>query len=351
MKSLVTVLVPSLYSTLVHGLPQAAPPTEPVYPETGHSNDNGGIFGVGIDILTSGFISLDKISGTLGLGSEFPPLSELLPGVADILTGNAQPGGTGPYPARWFADPDLPHHTIYAPATPPPSDVSLPVIVWGNGFCLNVGNSYQPFLQEIASHGYIVIASGDPLPKLVLNPLQLLTTTGLQSKSIQLTQSINFAHAGGLAKYGNVDLTRLAAAGQSCGGQEAYSASYHDPRVVLTMLFNSGVFIPARRYLLNELMAPVAYFVGGEIDLGHEVSLADYAVLPEGLPSVWASLDTGHAGTYFAENGGKDAVAAVTFLEWRFRQNEDAKLKFTDPSFPDSLARDGWNITWKNINI
>ena len=117
------------------------------------------------------------------------------------------------------------------------------------------------------------------------------------------------------------------------------------------MLFNSGVFIPARRYLLNELTAPVAYFVGGDIDLGHEVSLADYAVLPEGLPSVWSSLDTGHAGTYFAENGGKDAIAAVTFLEWWFRGDEAAKRAFTDPSSLGSLASEGWNITWKNVNV
>jgi hypothetical protein len=343
MKPFATTLVVSLLSLTI---PISA--QDQNFPEKGHSNDNGGIFGVGVDILFSGFISLDKISGTLGLGSEFPPLSELLPGVTDILTGNQQPGGSGPYPAKWFTDPELPNHTIYAPASPPVG-VQLPVIVWGNGFCINVGNSYQPFLQEIASHGYLVIASGPPLPKIALDPLTLITTTGLQSKSIQLTQAIDFVYAGKASKYGSIDTSRLAAAGQSCGGQEAYSASYHDPRVVLTMLFNSGVFIPARRYLLSELTAPVAYFCGGPIDLSYEISLADYALLPQGLPSVWSSLDTGHAGTYFAENGGKDAQAAVTFLQWWFRGDEAAKQKFTDPSSAGSLAGEGWNVTMKNV--
>jgi len=314
MKSLPSTFVSLFFlsHSLVQSLPQTTP-TTPEYPATGHSDDNGGIFGVGADILTSGFISLDKIPGTLGLGSEFPPLGQLLPGVADILTSNAQPGGSGAYPARWFAEPDLPNHTVYAPANPP-ANLIMPAIVWGNGFCLNIGTSYHPFLQELASHGYLIIASGPPLPNLA----QRFPIT-LQSKSIQLTQAIDFIHSGRAAKYGSIDTSHLAAAGQSCGGQEAYSASYHDPRVTLTMLFNSGVFIPARRYLLHELTAPVAYFVGGEIDLGHDVSLADYAVLPAGLPALWASLDTGHAGTYFAKNGGKDAQAAVAFLEWMFR--------------------------------
>jgi hypothetical protein len=41
-------------------------------------------------------------------------------------------GGSGLYKAQYQADPTLPKHTIYAPKTPP-TDISLPVIVWGEG--------------------------------------------------------------------------------------------------------------------------------------------------------------------------------------------------------------------------
>lgn len=74
-------------------------------------------------------------------------------------------GGSGPYKATIFNDPTLPKHTIYAPQKPPPADVKLPVIVWGNGLCSAVGTFFQNFLTEIASHGYIVIASGAPGPQ------------------------------------------------------------------------------------------------------------------------------------------------------------------------------------------
>jgi hypothetical protein len=41
-------------------------------------------------------------------------------------------GGSGPYKAAYQADPSLPQHTIYAPKQPP-QNVSLPILVWGEG--------------------------------------------------------------------------------------------------------------------------------------------------------------------------------------------------------------------------
>ncbi|KIV99257.1 uncharacterized protein PV09_09028 [Verruconis gallopava] len=320
------------------------------FPATGDNGDNGGIFGVGPDIFLSGFISPDKISGTLSLGSQSPPLSQVIPSVGQVLFSDASPGGTGPYPARWFTEPDLPAHTIYAPAAPPKDGKAMPVVVWGNGFCINVGNSYHPFLQEIASHGYLVIANGPPLAAIEMNFEDFLSSEGIASHPSQQTQAIDWVTAGKAGRYGNIDTKHIASAGQSCGGQEAYSSSYHDTRVVLTMLFNSGVFIPSRRYLLKALTAPVGYFCGGPIDLGYAVSLADYALLPEGLPAVWASLDTGHTGTYWGTNGGKDAQAAVAFLDWWFREDQIAKQKFVDPGSAGSLVSQDWNVTMKNID-
>src|ERR1700712_492249 len=73
-------------------------------------------------------------------------------------------GGSGPFKAAAFTDPTLPKHTIYAPQTPPPADVKLPVIVWGNGLCAATGTFFYNFLMEVASHGFVVIANGAPAP-------------------------------------------------------------------------------------------------------------------------------------------------------------------------------------------
>jgi hypothetical protein len=56
----------------------------------------------------------------------------------------------------------------------------------------------------------------------------------------------------------------------SCGGLEAYSASYHDSRVKTTLICNSGVIDEEKKYLLAELKAPVAYFIGGPKDIAYK---------------------------------------------------------------------------------
>jgi hypothetical protein len=80
-----------------------------------------------------------------------------------------------------------------------------------------------------------------------------------------------------------------------------------------------------------------------------EQALKDYDLLPKGVPAMFASLDTGHMGTYAAPNAGKFGKAAVAFLEWQLRGNKDAKSKFTDPSTEGSLVSAHWNVTTKNF--
>src|SRR5580700_10208402 len=72
--------------------------------------------------------------------------------------------GTGIYPALKEMDPSLPDHVIYRPA-----DLSklgkqkLGVLAWGNGGCSADGAGARLHLAEIASHGYLAIASGSIL--------------------------------------------------------------------------------------------------------------------------------------------------------------------------------------------
>jgi hypothetical protein len=125
-------------------------------------------------------------------------------------------GGSGPYKANYTEDATLPDHTIYAPLTPPPADVKLPVIIWGNGFCMAAGTMFGNFLNEIASHGFVIVANG---------PVK----TGSMSQTTykDLIKGLDWVTTDPAAKkYGNLDLTKIAVAGQSCGGLEAVSLSY-----------------------------------------------------------------------------------------------------------------------------
>jgi hypothetical protein len=67
--------------------------------------------------------------------------------------------GSGKYPAGYLTDSTLPKHTLYAPKTPP-AGTKMPVLVWGEGGCLNGETTYSPLLTEIASHGYLVLVNG-----------------------------------------------------------------------------------------------------------------------------------------------------------------------------------------------
>src|SRR6478752_5788658 len=71
------------------------------------------------------------------------------------------PLGSGPYKAIMAAEPSLPSQVAYYPANLSQlRGKRMPVVIWGNGSCLYVGNRYRQFLTEVASHGYLVIAGG-----------------------------------------------------------------------------------------------------------------------------------------------------------------------------------------------
>jgi hypothetical protein len=166
-------------------------------------------------------------------------------------------GGAGPYKANYTVDPSLPSRTLYAPINPP-KNVSMPVIIWGG--CLASGVMYANFLTEVASHGYFAIATGLPV-----NSMGGTTVS-------DMTRNIDWVmHNAAVKKYGNIDTTKIIAAGHNCGGLEALSGTYRDPRVMMTMVFNSGISDDTTREKLKELSKPVAYFEGDpQIDYAYK---------------------------------------------------------------------------------
>jgi hypothetical protein len=84
------------------------------------------------------------------------------------------------------------------------------------------------------------------------------TNDGDKSRAIQLTEAIDWAFKGAAAgKYGEVNTDYIGAAGQSCGGVEAYSASVLEPRVKVVGIYNTGVIDPGRRWYLKEMKQPI----------------------------------------------------------------------------------------------
>ncbi|MCO8276216.1 cellulose-binding domain-containing protein [Actinoplanes sp. TRM 88003] len=246
-------------------------------------------------------------------------------------------GGSGPYPADYETSGSLSNHTIYRPQTLPSE--RLPIFVWGNGGCSANGLSQQNFLREIASHGFLAIASGGP-------------NAGGSTSAQMLTQSIDWAVAensrSGSKYYGKLDTSKIAVGGFSCGGLEAYAVS-NDSRVTTTTIFSSGLLNDADDYQLRRLTKPIAYFIGGTGDIAYPNAMDDWGKLPSGLPAFMGNLNVGHGGTYDQANGGEFGRVAVLYLKWRLKGDTTAGANFAGSDC--GLCRSQWQVQQKNLTL
>ena len=83
--------------------------------------------------------------------------------VAQTQSRILEEGGTGPYKAVMTEVEGLAEHTVFCPQDLSAFDEKnpLPVLVWGNGACSNSPFEHMKFLNEIASYGYLVVATGN----------------------------------------------------------------------------------------------------------------------------------------------------------------------------------------------
>ena len=259
-------------------------------------------------------------------------------------------GGTGPYKAIMFEAPDFEAHTVFAP-----QDLSefgrkkqLPVVVWGNGACTNSPWEHYKFLNEIASPGFLVIATGHI-------PMEEVPYHGPRSTSEQQIQSVEWAIAQNADKespfYGRIDTEAIAAAGMSCGGLQTLDNSA-DPRFKTLMIMNSGLFVNPmgampgmpmpEKEKLQSIKVPVIYILGDEEDIAYGNGMDDFFRL-KNIPAVAANYPVGHGGTYREPHGGEFTVPALAWLQWQLQGNEEAAKMFTGS--PCGLAlREGWTV-------
>jgi hypothetical protein len=191
--------------------------------------------------------------GGIPKGSETPAI--------DLFDDGSE--GTGKYPARRLQDGPGTRYTLYAPKTPPPSSVKLPVLVYAA--CGGAGTAYTNLLTEVASHGYLVIAAGPPAPKMpAFNMSSIPKMPAFNFSSLpkmpafnfstlpkmpafnwsslpkmpampafnftmppstdvtQMKKAVDWVIAGKASKYGNIDTTQIATGGLSCGGLQVF---------------------------------------------------------------------------------------------------------------------------------
>jgi hypothetical protein len=272
---------------------------------------------------------------------------------------------TGPHAVVIEHDQTLATHTIYRPATLGAS--KHPVLVWGEGGCAKDGLQFPEFLNEIASHGVVVIADGPPVARTAPGggaapgaraggaaPPAAVGTAApraggaapggaragggqgrggvprVMTDGTALIQAIDWIAREGSDPssrfYQKVETTRVAAMGMSCGGLMSYGASA-DPRVATVGIWNSGLIQPDEKIFAG-LHSPVIIVTGGESDIAYANGKRDFETMPAKIPVFYGVYPSvGHGGTYNEDNGGAFGVAAVAWLKWQLMNDTGPKGK------------------------
>ena len=245
-------------------------------------------------------------------------------------------GGTGAFKTVMKEETTLPEHTVFVPQdlTPFNAQKPLPVLVWGNGACANSPWEHMNFLNEIASQGYIVLATG-------IIPMKDEYYRGPMSRSEQQIESIDWIikqNADPTSPYyQKIDVKNICVAGMSCGGlQTLFNCA--DKRIKTLMICNSGLFnqqnanqavggmpMPPKEKL-KEIHTPIIYILGGETDIAYGNGMDDFHRIDH-VPAYAANFPVGHGGTYREPHGGEFTVVALAWLNWQLKGDmESAKL-------------------------
>lgn len=295
--------------------------------------------------------------------------------------GTTLTGVTGPYTVVMEMDPGLPGHTVYRPKNLERVTGKLPVVAFGNGACGNEGNVFAPFLSEIASFGYVVVADGPIVPGAMRAAQQLWAAMRSAadhpgqpvggpgsngpplpkfprvqpSTTTELIETLRWAQSQGKAQSGRyadkLDPAELAVMGQSCGGLQALAAA-SDPSVKTAVILNSGIIrgrlrlphnlppppglpppdltnLPATVQSLKSLHAPTLYLIGGSADIAYDNAHEDFKEIT-GVPVFLASMPSvGHMATYWQPHGGEFAAVVVRWLDWQLKDDDKAAALFT----------------------
>ncbi len=319
-------------------------------------------------LMLAGLLGLSAALRAQTIVDETPPPDQAAK-VAEASAAAAA-GGLGAFPAEMVADAGLPTHTLYRPR-----DLALatrrgklPIIVWGNGACSNVGNRFRYFLTEVASHGYLVVAIGPIAPQTAEWKVDLAPNNPVPvpdrmpgSYAAQMTDAIDWAIAENdrraSAYYHRLDTSAVAAMGQSCGGLQTIAVAA-DRRVKTAMVLNSGTFPETTKPLagtgdankasLRRIHVPTAWISGDSSDVAYNNANADFAAFTT-APALRAwHAGTGHSAHWRDVHGGLFTPIVINWLDWQLKHIASAGRNFAGADCMLCKA-EGWTVKTKGM--
>ena len=150
--------------------------------------------------------------------------------------------------------------------------------------------------------------------------------------------------------YHLIDLEKVAAMGQSCGGAQVLGVA-HDPRIKTCMIFNSGIgemsMSGASKKSLANLHTPMLYINGGTADVAYNNANGDWGRIADCIPVVKISTLDGHHGTYYEAHAGAFAVVARMWMNWQLKGQVGDSALFMNDEYEKTFYPD-WTFERKN---
>ena len=259
-------------------------------------------------------------------------------------------GGSGRYRAIIVSEKTLPDFTVYRPRNVQYAarrEGPLPILIWCNGACSGSSIGYERMLNEMASHGYVVVGIGafemtdDERDDGGSNEKMVGTAISWLLKQEKLATS-DYYHA--------IDLNNIALSGHSCGGAQAI-ANCANSRVKTLLIMNAGMggmsMGGASPQSLNSLHCPIIYMTGGTGDVAYDNAKTDFGKVKKQV--AWADLsDAGHGGTYWDQYGGQFGKLALKWMDWQLKGYSQNARIFLKPDLKGFSSN--WTVKTRNFS-
>lgn len=266
----------------------------------------------------------------------------LPPGEDSPLTSRDLPTTQGPAV-------DLPGYNVTHPTNLDATGSPLPVLVWGNGGCFRHDATWQPLFDRWASAGFVVISMTTPPSG---NPLEQHDVED-QRAGIDWAEQQNAAVGGPFA--GHLDLDRVVAAGNSCGGITALGLASTDDRVASVYVLSGSAAFPGAppedaERVISSITVPIGYVTGGPEDISRANVQQDFGFAE--VPAYIANRASGDHVAVSTDPGMlvEHADIALNWLDLTLYGNESARTALlSNPCATAGCAPDLWTVQSKNL--
>jgi dienelactone hydrolase len=226
---------------------------------------------------------------------------------------------------------------IFYPATDPGLGSALdlsggpyPVVTFGHGF-VQLVLQYQPLLEHLTSHGYIVVATDS----------QFTFTPDHEQYSQDLRQGLDYLEQATVDPsspfFQGVDVERFGASGHSMGAGASLLAAAADPRIRAVANLAAAETNPSAIAVMPQINVPISLITGSEDQVvppsQHGELMYDAAQAPRQLPLI---LGGSHCGfqdlpfPFFCDAGSlsRDEQLAITrqqltsFFDFYLKEDE-----------------------------